>query len=353
MRHTVLIIEDNDINREILQEILQPDYDLLLAENGLAGLELLRTHYAEIKVVLLDIEMPLMNGHELLETKAKESAICDIPVIVTTGSEASQEEIRCLQMGASDFVRKPYNPVVVRLRVKNFISLSESAETIRQKTLFIQNVSHELRTPMNAVIGFSQMLDSMRDLMEPEESSLYLSYVLSNSMAMMEMIDNMIVLTDLDSGNFVSSTTELSINGLCQSVINKIEYCVPEGVSVNFSTEVPDNYLVTSNEKYLEHMLKNYLTNACKFTKAGQITVHCAPSKQKGYCTVSVTDTGIGIPEDRAESIFNRFEKVDAFTQGMGLGLALVRKLAKNLGIQAYLDTRHTPGSRFVLEIHL
>lgn len=129
-KNTVLIIEDNEINCEILQEILQEDYELYTAYNGQEGMQLLREHVNEIDVVLLDIQMPVMNGYEVLEEVSKDPQLQHIPIVVTTGNDSTDEEERCFKLKATEFVKKPYNPVVVRLRVENLIRMRDFATTL-------------------------------------------------------------------------------------------------------------------------------------------------------------------------------------------------------------------------------
>ena len=130
-KRTVLVIEDNAINREMLKEILAEQYHVLEAEDGLAGMELLRTHLPELSLVLLDVQMPKMNGYEFLEQTRNDPLLASIPVIVTTGSTISEDEERCLAMGASDFITKPYNPRIILRRMEAIIRLRESIATLQ------------------------------------------------------------------------------------------------------------------------------------------------------------------------------------------------------------------------------
>lgn len=126
-KRTVLIIEDNEINREILCEILCHEYNTLQAENGKEGLDILKEQGNRISLVLLDIAMPVMNGYEFLENVRKIPKLSTIPIIVTTASGGTDDEILCLSKGASDFVTKPYNPDVVKMRVGGLIKLREAS----------------------------------------------------------------------------------------------------------------------------------------------------------------------------------------------------------------------------------
>ncbi len=131
-RRTALVVEDNVMNREILCDLLADDYDLLEAGNGLEGLRQLEDHYSEISIILLDVFMPQVDGFEFLRRKQADHRFDSVPVIVMTASEAVDDEIRCLRLGATDFVTKPYNVEVVKNRMRSVIRLRESAAMLNR-----------------------------------------------------------------------------------------------------------------------------------------------------------------------------------------------------------------------------
>ena len=131
-RRTVLVVEDNLMNREILCDLLADEYDLLEAGDGQEGLEQLEQHFSEISMILLDVFMPRVNGFEFLQQKQADSRFDAVPVIVMTASDAVDDEIRCLRLGATDFVTKPYNVEVVKNRMRSVIRLRESAATLNR-----------------------------------------------------------------------------------------------------------------------------------------------------------------------------------------------------------------------------
>lgn len=124
-KRTLLIIDDNDTNRQFLVEILQEKYYILTASNGRDGLDILKKNVQCISAVLLDIQMPIMSGFEFLEYVGQDSVYCRIPVIVTTVLDSVNDEKRCLELGAADFITKPFNPLIVQLRVEKTIFLRE------------------------------------------------------------------------------------------------------------------------------------------------------------------------------------------------------------------------------------
>lgn len=129
-KRKILVVEDNELTREILSSFLEEKFDVILAENGEEGLKILGEHYRELSVVLLDICMPVCDGFEFLRRRNKDKLLSTIPVIVMTGSNSKDAEIQCLDLGAVDFIPKPYNFKIVVGRINSVIKLRESVLTL-------------------------------------------------------------------------------------------------------------------------------------------------------------------------------------------------------------------------------
>lgn len=130
VKRKVLIVEDNEINREILKVTLEDDYDVLEAVNGEEGLNILSQYYKDISLILLDVVMPVCDGFEFLSRQKSDSLLASIPVIVTTGNNSQEDELKCLSLGAVDFITKPYNALIVKSRIDSVIKLRESSMTL-------------------------------------------------------------------------------------------------------------------------------------------------------------------------------------------------------------------------------
>ena len=128
---TVLVVDDNQINRHILRQILKDVYQIIEAENGQVALDILSKNDVEISAVLLDLTMPVMDGYTFLRKVQEDSRIRNIPIIVTTSHSESEKEIEALKIGAWDFVTKPYNPEIILFRLRNAINRSQ-LETLRE-----------------------------------------------------------------------------------------------------------------------------------------------------------------------------------------------------------------------------
>lgn len=219
------------------------------------------------------------------------------------------------------------------------------------KTKFLQNMSHEIRTPLNAMFGFSQLLGMPDGSWTEEEKQQYNAYIY-NSYRMLEMLINDIIdIADSEHDNYRIELSDVNLNEVCRSATMSVEFRVPVGVNLSFTTEYPDDYVINSDGRRIQQVLINYLTNACKNTQKGEITLSCSKTEHPGKITFAVTDTGRGVPPEMASLIFNRFTKLDQFVQGSGLGLNICMTVADKLGGEVYLDTTYTNGARFVFVI--
>ena len=171
-RRSILVVEDNELNREMLCAMLEDRYNVLQAENGKEGLEVLQEYYRDISIIVLDVQMPVMNGYEFLNAVKDDDLLKEIPVIVATGSSDVEEEERCLELGATDFVIKPYKRNIVLKRISNIIRLRESASTLKDvefddltgvftRQAFFHHAQRVLRE--NPDIDFSVAISDIQD----------------------------------------------------------------------------------------------------------------------------------------------------------------------------------------------
>ncbi len=226
------------------------------------------------------------------------------------------------------------------------------AETAdRLKTVFLQNISHEIRTPLNAIVGFNDLLNGNENIeLEPEERAELLSSIHRNTELLLTLVNDVLDLSSLDSGNYQLSLNSTNIEELCRHTLTNMTAKVPTGVSLGLEAS-PTNLIITTDASCLQQILMNLLENACKYTEHGKIILSYKTDSEK--VTFSVTDNGCGISPDNAEIIFQRYEKLDSFKPGFGIGLSICRSIATLLNGHIYLDTTYTQGARFVLEIPL
>ena len=224
----------------------------------------------------------------------------------------------------------------------------EALKANKSKTVYLHNMIHEIRTPLNAIVGFSQLL-GMPDGTWSEEDKRQHMRQIENAYRMLSMlIDDVLDVADSEHGNYVVKMEETNVNATCRNAVLAVEFRRPSDVKLIFTSEVDDEYTIMSDGRRIAQVLTNFLTNACKHTRAGKIELHCSTTENAGRLTFSVTDTGEGVPSDMAQKIFKRFKKHNACVEGSGLGLNICTMVAEKLHGEVRLDTTYKSGARFV-----
>lgn len=228
------------------------------------------------------------------------------------------------------------------------VARKQAENANRLKSLFLQNMSHEIRTPLNAIVGFTEVLNSDEDLgLTEEERKEMLELINTNTELLTTLVNDILDLSKLESDTYTLSLSPVSITELCHATLASVAHRISPGVELRIDEPSNANELILNTDiARLQQILTNLLTNACKYTEEGSITL--AYRHDKIEWEFSVTDTGCGIPPEKAETIFERFEKLDSFKQGTGLGLNICRRIAELVGGRVYLDTSYTGGARFV-----
>ncbi len=220
---------------------------------------------------------------------------------------------------------------------------AESAS--KMKTAFIQNMSHEIRTPLNSIVGFSQAL--AEELEDNEDIKMYADIISQNSNDLLKLVGDVIELSSLEVADQKEEMSPIYINSLCTTAIIQIKHKLAPGVELQFNAW-ENEFPIQSSERRIITVLSNLLHNAAKFTSKGSIILDCRLSDDEKQIEITITDTGIGIPEDKQEWVFERFAKVDEFSQGSGLGLSISRLAAQRIGGDVIIDSTYKEGCRML-----
>lgn len=218
------------------------------------------------------------------------------------------------------------------------------------KSMFVQNMSHDIRTPLNAIVGYSQLL-GLDDSLTEDERTEFVGYIEGSADMLSMLVDDVLSMSDIEQGNYAIAMTASSINDICEKSKNCSVMRVLAGVKMYCTSEVDDSFRIYTDPRRVQQILVNFLTNSCKHTTQGEIHVHCSISENPGMVTISVTDTGDGVPKDLADHIFERFKS--GTVGGHGMGLNICRILSEKLGGSVRLDTSYTSGARFLLLLPL
>jgi signal transduction histidine kinase len=218
-------------------------------------------------------------------------------------------------------------------------------ESNRIKSAFLANMSHEIRTPLNAIVGFSGILAGSEELTN-EEQKEYCSIIELNNTLLLQLINDMLDLAKIEAGTLDFTYSSVDINKMISDVAQAAA-CNNHNPAVEIRMEIPlPKLLIYTDQRRLLQVLNNFISNAIKFTNEGSITVgYNLP--EEDYIRFFVTDTGIGIPQEKTEEVFSRFVKLNAFKQGTGLGLAISQNIIKELQGKIGVDSVYGTGSTF------
>ena len=231
------------------------------------------------------------------------------------------------------------------------IAKVRAQESDRMKTIFIRQVSHEIRTPLNIITGFTQVLNTPGYEPSEEDRKDMMLRISENTEQITLIVNELLEMADMESVTVIERTDETTVSNLCQQAITASSIEPTAQVDFKLQNDVPDACLIKTNTACVVKILKNLLQNAVKFTNQGHITLKVTHDEPKGEISFAVIDTGIGVPEEARERIFERFEKVDSFKEGIGLGLCVSRALARRMGGDVILADTGSQGSTFVLTI--
>jgi signal transduction histidine kinase len=347
----ILVVDDELGPRESMRMILSPYYDVHVAESGGRAIECLGQ--IAVDLVTLDLKMPGIPGIKVLE-KIKEHDQ-DIEAIIVTGYGSMDTAVEGLRLGAFDYISKPFDVNHILSLVKRALERRYAKLRLRElKSDFLSNVSHELRTPVSVVVGFVYLLLNQVIGKLTEEQQRVLEKVYRNSEELLELIDNVLCMTSLNSGDSMVAHEEFELVSTIKDILKHYENTLT-AKGVVLVTQVPERLRIVSDRVKVERILRNLLNNAAKFTAEGQVTIKLRESSDRRAIRLEIVDTGIGIERDQIEIMFEAFKQRDSSVRrefsGLGLGLTVARKLADLLGGKLDIQSQQGVGTHVFLTL--
>ena len=212
----------------------------------------------------------------------------------------------------------------------------------RFKDIFLSNLSHEIRTPLNSIVGFSSLLGKLNDKDETKE---YASIIKHNSDLLLKLVNDTVSVSLLQTDQVPLVWEDVEICQFCKTIVEEYEPQASSLVKMEFRASF-DTYTLRTDVARLKQVFGNLLSNSLKFTEMGRVSLIC--EIENDAIRFIVEDTGRGIPVDMQSKIFESFEKIDVFTQGVGLGLTICKLVADRLGGAITLDTTYEKGTRMI-----
>ena len=250
-------------------------------------------------------------------------------------------------------IRRKFNKQLMAKNKELKSAYKQVAAANEMKSEFIRNVSHEVRTPLNIINGFSQVLAEMGPDMGDKERGEVAKTIGHSAYQITSLVNKMLAIANDSSKDLMAQATETDGVAICCKAIENMPVVDAEKVKVKLDNQTNGNVMLYTNGDSLLLMLSYILENAVKFTEEGHIILKVRTEKQKGrkMMLFSVEDTGCGIPSDKVGTIFQRWTKVDEFTEGLGLGLAYCWESAQKLGGALTLDQTSEAGTTFTLSL--
>lgn len=375
MQKGILIVDDEKEIRQLLSQALTQmgGYRVEVAENGEEALA--KVEKNNFDLVLTDMRMPKMDGLQLVNELSKRHP--EIATVVMSGHGSIDAALEAVRRGASDFLSKPFNlpEIIVRLNKAmeekqrlNHLSklvnhLEESIAELRKldqiKSEFVAVASHELRTPLTAIKNAVQLLLTEKTGTLNEHQKKFLTMAEKNINRLINILNDLLNLSRIEAGKMVLKLEELYLQNILELIYYSFQPQAEEK-SIQLKLDLPPQpIMVYGDKEKVEQILSNLMSNALKFTpENGEIIISAKPfADEEGMVAISVKDTGIGIPPDHLDKIFEKFYQVENSLQrshgGTGLGLAISKGLVEAQKGKIFVESELGKGSTFTFTLPL
>lgn len=359
----ILIIDDEKSNLKILSDLLSSEAEVSVAKSGEQGI------WKAIKLkpdlILLDIVMPDMDGFEALKQIKRDEQLKDISVIFITGLDTVDNEKYGLDLGALDYIRKPFNAAVVKTRIATHLKLIQQTKELRAlsvklreadeaKSRFLANMSHEIRTPLTAIIGYTDLLQNNE--LSGMENEQAIDIISNSGKHLLNLINDILDLSKIEARKLHVERVEFCLPVLLEELFSLIKPKIEDKhLAFGLEVEFPLSSHIVSDPTRLKQVLLNLLNNAVKFTEEGAVRLLVA--ERRGQLQFNVVDTGVGISKEQQSRIFSAFEQADVSVTrrfgGTGLGLNISKYLTQKLGGDLVVSSVNGIGSDFCASIEL
>ena len=232
------------------------------------------------------------------------------------------------QDGIIEMVCVNYDITPLKQTEQKLIIARDKAEQLdRLKSAFLANMSHEIRTPLNSIVGFSTLLTETDDL---EERAEYISIIQRNNELLLQLISDILDLSKIEAGTFDFVKERFEIEQACQEIVQELKAKPQKGVTLLFESHASPCHIYSDKNRFTQ-VLTNFINNAIKFTSQGNITVGYEITSDNAI-KIYVHDTGLGVPKEKLDNIFDRFVKLNTFAQGTGIGLSICKSIITQMG---------------------
>jgi signal transduction histidine kinase len=354
MNETILVVDDTPVNLQVVADVLShAGYRIQVAEDGESAIELANTCKPDL--ILLDIMMPQMDGFETCKRLKSHQNTKAIPILFMTAVSNIADKIKGFELGAVDYIVKPFQQEEVLARVQTHLTLSKQKrdleKLLEERNQFMNMAIHDLRNPIFAIIGWSKLGGMSPKL---DEAHGMLDRIQDASNWLYHALNHFLTLQNLSAQQDKPKAAPFDLRRLLKLAIDQHRVSA-EKKNIKLLCDPPQSLeKVVGNNASTHQIVSNYLSNAIKYSPLGSSVVVAANSNYRCW-RVEVKDQGPGIPVEERSMLFKEFARISSLSTGgetgARLGLAIVKKLAEAQGGKAGADFPESGGSVFWIEV--
>ncbi len=352
----ILIVDDVPNNIQVVANILRGEgYQMTFSRSGQAALEKIQT--IDFDLILLDIMMPDMDGFQVCSRIKADHRTRDVPIIFLTARNDADSIVQGLELGAVDYINKPFNQAELKARVKTHLQLKHIRESLTHanamKDKFFSIIAHDLRNPFNHLLGFSELLLERFDELSDERKKEFITNIYNSSQNVYKLLENLLSWSRLQLGKFEWNPGFFSLKEVVDETLDLLNHQAANK-NITLASGLDDQTTVYADADMIKTVVRNLVSNAIKFSnEGGKIQLNTAV-KENMLCLM-VDDKGVGLSTEDCEKLF----KIDAhFTRygtssesGSGLGLILCREFVEKNGGKIEVESAIGKGSVFKFTI--
>ena len=352
----IVIIDDVPKNLQILGSILKSNgYRVLALTDSKKAIRTIEKKNPDL--ILLDIMMPDIDGYEICKGLKVNPATKHIPIIFLTAKIESNDIIKGFQLGAVDYITKPFNREELLVRVKTQLDLQDAIKQAQKanaaKSEFLANISHDIRSPMNAIMTVMELM--LRTNLTPEQSN-YIQMAKKSGTSLLCLINDILDLSKIEAGELELDSIQFDLRETLED-ISDIFSIEAYKKGLDFACIIDPNISkpVIGDQNRLKQIIINLISNAIKFTSQGDVVIHLSHHSNHEY-TFSIRDTGKGIPSHQIDKLFKPYSQLDtSITKkygGTGLGLAISKQLVEKMNGHIHVQSEEHKGSVFSFTVN-
>lgn len=355
-KNTILVVDDNTVNLQVVGSLLKDkDYNIVLAKDGKSALKVLEHVVPDI--MLFDIMMPEMDGYTLCEIVKRDEKYASVPVIFITAKIEPEDIVKGFEVGAVDYVLKPFNKKVLLARITNHLAIRQAQRTIEKQKEVLEEmvdvrdkmfsiIAHDLRGPISNLKMFVDMVQEMPGSISYEKAMAVIEKTTTESF---NLINNLLSWARLKCNNKENSKENINLYVLVEDLIYTHRYSA-EAKNISVKNFIVIDQEVTSDTALLQTVLRNLLSNALKFTPKGGV-VEVLYREDDDFFHISIKDNGIGMSQEDIQKIFDPAIIHSTYgtedEKGNGLGLNLCRDFIERAGGIFTIESEIMRGSSF------